>query len=224
MGMSTGYTIILYTHMLKMAKLALFSAILAGLLSLTLQYEVSEQNGNSTMITENQAIPWFKVFKRMNAMSVQDCEAACKSQKECTAWTWMDKKNQCRLRKVGFKSISKNLESGIKVESKARRWYVCYRVSMYTYYNYRQNANYNSTMIIEEQALPAFKGFEKGKMSREECVDECGNMDKCAAWTWMEKKKQCRLRGIGFKSTDKKVVSGIKVEIKGRALYICYPL
>merc|ERR1711982_80041 len=54
MGMSTGYTIILYTHMLKMAKLALSSAILAGLLSLTLQYEVSEQNGNSTMITENQ--------------------------------------------------------------------------------------------------------------------------------------------------------------------------
>merc|ERR1712168_686257 len=221
---STGYTTILYTHM-NMAKLALFSAILAGLLSLTLQYEVSEQNGNSTMITENQAIPWFKVFKKMNGMSVQDCEAACKDQDECAAWTWMDKKNKCRLRKVGFKSISKNLESGIKVESKAKLKgrYECYRVIAIIVY-YRQNANYNSTMIIEEQALPAFKGFEKGKMSREECVDECGNMDKCAAWTWMEKKKQCRLRGIGFKSTDKKVVSGIKVESKGRALYVCYPL
>merc|ERR1712042_241669 len=113
MGMSTGYTIILHTH-LKMAKLALFSAILAGLLSLTLQYEVSEQNGNSTMITENQAIPWFKVFKRINGMSEQDCEAACANMEKCRAWTWIEKRKQCRLRSIGFKSIDKKGKSGIK--------------------------------------------------------------------------------------------------------------
>merc|ERR1712168_584241 len=110
---STGYTTILYTHM-NMAKLALFSAILAGLLSLTLQYEVSEQNGNSTMITENQAIPVFKVYKNIDGVSNKDCEAACENMEKCDAWTWIEKRKQCRLRSIGFKSIDKKGKSGIK--------------------------------------------------------------------------------------------------------------
>merc|ERR1711970_561582 len=114
MGMSTGYTTILHTHIPKMAKLALFSAILAGLLSLTLQYEVSEQNGNSTMITENQAIPVFKVYKNIGGVSNKDCEAACENMEKCDAWTWIEKRKQCRLRSIGFKSIGKKGESGIK--------------------------------------------------------------------------------------------------------------
>merc|ERR1711875_206737 len=137
MGMSTGYTIILHTHILKMAKLALFSAILAGLLSLTLQYEISEQNGNSTMITENQAIPWFKVFKRINGMSVKDCEAACANMEKCRAWTWIEKRKQCRLRSIGFKSIDKKGRSGIKasVPSGEKAAKACYVSSVTATYS-----------------------------------------------------------------------------------------